>query len=62
MIEERVEGSYAPQQVTQSDLKLTREAKECLRKNPGGFREQFGDYYICGFQRRYSFRAIVNCK
>ena len=62
MVEHWVEGHYAPQQVPKHDLNLTSEAKAYVVENPGAFRERYGDYFICGFQSFYSFRAMVNFK
>jgi hypothetical protein len=62
MIQYWIDGQYAFDQVARRDLKFTPEAKEYARAYPREFRKRYGDYFIIGYQRRYSFRAIVNYK
>lgn len=56
-----IEGHYGLERVDLRDLKLTPEAKGCVR-DPAQFREKYGDYFVCGFRRHYSFHCIVQCK
>lgn len=61
MVEYWIDGKYDFERAADRDLTLTVEAKKFVR-DPYEFRKRYGDYFICGFQRRYSFHSIVNCK
>jgi hypothetical protein len=61
LVEYWIDGQYGLERVNAGDLKLTPKAKECVG-DPARFREQYGDYFICGFRRHYSFRCILKCK
>jgi len=61
MIEHRIDGEYAFEYILSGDLKLTPAAQNDV-EDPDIFRKLHGDYFVCGYQRRYSFRAILNCK
>jgi hypothetical protein len=58
MIEYKVDGQYGIERPPLHTLELTPEARECLT-DPKKFRERYGDYFVYGFQRGYSFYAIV---
>lgn len=60
-VEYWIDGQYGLECVDERDLKLTPEAKEYVG-DPARFRERYGDYFICGYRRHYSFRCIVKYK
>jgi hypothetical protein len=53
-----IDGKYDFEQAALHDFKLTDAAQKAV-EDPERFRERYGDYFICGFQRRYSVRALV---
>jgi hypothetical protein len=61
IIEYWIDGKYDFERATDHDLVLTSVAHKYVR-DPVEFRKRYGDYFICGFQRRYNFHAIVKCK
>ena len=61
MIEYKIDGQYGFERPPHNDLKLTPDAQQCL-DDPETFRERYGDYFVYGFQRGYSFQAIVHYK
>ena len=61
MLEHWAFGEYNFESLDVTELELTPAAQELL-KDPDQFREQYGDYFIVGYQRRYHFHALLECK
>lgn len=59
-VEYWVDGHYGDERVLPTDprLKLRPQAKQVVG-DPIKFRRLYGDYFVCGFRRHYSFRAIT---
>jgi hypothetical protein len=62
MIEQFVHGSYHFERLKTGNLQLTDRAKSLLRRSPHKFRDEYGDYFIVGYQRRFMFSALIGCK
>jgi hypothetical protein len=60
MIEQYAHGEYYFDALEKDKLQLTDEAQSLLQ-SPGKFREQYGDYFIVGYQRRFTFSALFEC-
>jgi hypothetical protein len=58
MIEHNACGEYHFETLNTDDLELTPEAQH-LFETPSKFRERYGDYFIIGYQRRYTFSALL---
>jgi hypothetical protein len=61
MIEYKISGQYGFERPPRDKLNLTSDAEQCLN-DPKIFRERYGDYFIYGFQRGYSFHSLVHYK
>lgn len=61
MVEHRIGGHYGFKQVALDKLELTQAAQMDAENPKIIFRDLYGDYFICGFRRHYSFRTIVHC-
>ena len=62
MIEQYVHGYYHFEVLNMDDLQLTDRAESLLQVSPDKFREEYGDYFIVGYQRRFMFSALIECK
>lgn len=63
IVECKITGEYQYDRLKENNLRLTAEAKNYLAlHNYAGFREQYGDYYVAGLQRRFKFYAIMVCR
>ena len=62
MIEQFVNGYYNFEKLKTDSLQLTDEAKSLLRQSPDKFRDEYGDYFIIGYQRHFMFSALIGCK
>ncbi|KAH9483446.1 hypothetical protein JR316_0002914 [Psilocybe cubensis] len=59
----RAEGLFEPEQLDLTKLQLRGSAETILQaKNYVKFRERYGDYFVAGVQRFYSFDVIMVCK
>ena len=62
MIEQYVYGEYHFETLNMDDLELTVGAQSKLQESPERFRDEYGDYFIVGYQRRFMFSALTGCK
>jgi hypothetical protein len=62
MIEQFAHGYYHFEKLNVNGLHLTDRAKSLLQRSPHKFRDEYGDYFIVGYQRRFVFSALVGCK
>ncbi|KAH9970167.1 hypothetical protein BJV74DRAFT_867453 [Russula compacta] len=61
MIEQFVHGYYHFENLNMDDLQLSDRAKSLLQVSPDKFRDEYGDYFILGYQRRFMFSALIEC-
>ncbi|KAF8996880.1 hypothetical protein BDQ17DRAFT_1411584 [Cyathus striatus] len=61
IVEYYLKDSFGFEQPIENSLAFTSEAQHLLN-DPQRFREYYGDYFICGYQRQYRFHAIVSFK
>ncbi|KAH9970165.1 hypothetical protein BJV74DRAFT_263290 [Russula compacta] len=61
MIEQFVHGYYHFDNLKTGNLRLTHRAKSLLQRSPHRFRDEYGDYFIVGYQRRFTFSALIGC-
>jgi hypothetical protein len=60
MIEQYAHGEDFFDNLEKDELRLTDKAQSLLQ-SPGEFREHYGDYFIVGYQRRFTFSALFEC-
>jgi hypothetical protein len=61
-IEQYVHGEYHFETLDMDDLELTDSARSLLQEAPDKFRDEYGDYFIVGYQRRFMFSALIGCQ
>ena len=61
IVEYKISGQYGFERPPPGKFELTSEAEQCL-SDPKTFRERYGDYFVYGFQRGYSFHTLVHYK
>ena len=61
IVEYKNSGQYGFERPPRSKFELTHEAEQCL-DDPKTFRQRYGDYFVYGFQRGYSFHTLVHYK
>ncbi|KAH9970157.1 hypothetical protein BJV74DRAFT_867423 [Russula compacta] len=61
MIEHYISGEYPFEMLTTNELRLTNSARKLLEQSPRKFRDQYGDYFIAGYQRQFMFSALIGC-
>lgn len=63
LVETILSGEYDFEQLDLGDLELTSEAQSIVSNStPEEFSEMYGDYFVCGSQRRFWFHALVECR
>ncbi|KAH9970161.1 hypothetical protein BJV74DRAFT_263254 [Russula compacta] len=62
MIEQLVHGHYHFEVLETGNLQLTDRAKSILQRSPHRFRDEYGDYFIVGYQRRFMFSALIESR
>ena len=61
MVEYKINGQYGFERPPRDKFALTPEAEQCLNDSQK-FRDRYGDYFIYGFQRCYTFHTLVHYK